>query len=269
MTPTLPRQGESVASPSAGILGARPRPILLVEKSYSRAGELLGAIQRLGVPCVVALDINMFERWRESVKPRVVVLNLEVEWTHEIGNLLIDEGVDVVAVSDDHKERLAAIERGYSEVLAGNLSIDEIAAISARLGSRIHHSDADDAPPSEQISSGPLIVDVARRIVYWIGEEVDLPPKEFAVAAYLAARPGVHVPIPTLLREIWREGWGSPGKVHTTVSPLRRALGQGSSLVIRVKHGHAVYEPASLSRDKETKSLHEATKTPRRHSSDP
>lgn len=240
MTPTLPLNREFVVRTSAGSLRTGPRPILLVEKSYSRAGELLGAIQRLALPCLVALDPVMFEQWRENSKTAAVVLNLDLPWTRELGDLLIDEGVHVVALSEVHEERLAAIERGYSEVFPANLAVDEIAA---RLSSRFGRSVDDLVAPTEAPPSGPLRVDLVTRTAYWFDEEVDLTPRLFTLAAYLAARPGVYVSIQTLLQEVWREGWANADKVHKAVSRLRRALGRGSSAFIKNKHGHYVYRP--------------------------
>jgi DNA-binding response OmpR family regulator len=241
MTPTLPLDREPVFQASAGSPRQGPRPILLVEKSYTRAGELLGAIQRLGLPCVVALDPMMFRQWRENLKAAAVVLNLEVPWTRELGDLLTEEGLPVVALSDIRDERLAAIEHGYSDVFPASTSFDEIAA---RLSSRFGRANDEFLAPAEAPASGPLRVNVARRAAYWRGEEVELTPRLFSLAAYLAARPGVYVSIQTLLQEVWREGWANADKVHKGVSRLRLALGPGSSAFIRSKRGYYGYLPS-------------------------
>lgn len=157
-----------------------------------------------------------------------------------MGDVLIEEGLYVVALSDRQEDRIAAIERGYSEVVQASISLDEIAA---RLFSRIGSGDLGSAGPSETLPPGPLRVDVARRTAYWRDKEVELTPKLFALAAYLAARPGVYVSIQTLLQEVWREGWANADKVHKGMSRLRRALGPGASGFIRNKHGHYVYRP--------------------------
>jgi len=84
-----------------------------------------------------------------------------------------------------------------------------------------HHPDA----PGTRRLFGDFELDVANARLRRAGAEVELPPKSFALLAYLAQRPGELVLKDTLLDTVWGRRFVSEGAVKTVVSELRAALG--------------------------------------------
>lgn len=217
-----------------------PRPFVLASSDFARAGELAFAIQGLGIPCHLASDQGMLEYWRREADPAVFVLDLNVEWIRHSADRLLRQGVTVVALSNDDEERLRAIGRGFDETLPPYLSAKEMAA---RLRSKfVRHERPQVELPSEP--EGPLTIDLPRRRVLWRGDEVELTPLLFDLAAYFAARPKSVISVEELLREVWRERWAHVNKVHKTVWRLREALGPEAIVYIVSKRGHGYeYSP--------------------------
>ena len=84
-----------------------------------------------------------------------------------------------------------------------------------------HHPHA----PGTRRLFGDFELDVANARLRRAGAEVELPPKSFALLAYLAQRPGELVLKDTLLDTVWGRRFVSEGAVKTVVSELRAALG--------------------------------------------
>lgn len=110
----------------------------------------------------------------------------------------------------------------------------------------VHHYETDADPGellagAEVLDSGPVRVDLLRRIAEVDGREVELPPKEFAVLAELVRRPGRPVPAAELARLAWPEGDGATGEdVRRAVYRLRRLIGDHHRTppLIRNRRGH-------------------------------
>ncbi|MBK9607772.1 MAG: helix-turn-helix transcriptional regulator [Betaproteobacteria bacterium] len=71
---------------------------------------------------------------------------------------------------------------------------------------------------------GDFMLDIANAQLIRQGQPVELPPKSFALLAYLAQRPGELVLKDTLLDVVWGRRFVSEGAVKTVVSELRAAL---------------------------------------------
>jgi DNA-binding response OmpR family regulator len=98
---------------------------------------------------------------------------------------------------------------------------------------------------------GKLVVDRSTREVTWAGDLVPLSPREYAVLATLAARPGSVVGKDELLRAVWGDDQVvTRNVVEVYIGYLRRKLAAvGAGHVVRTVRGHgyivdAVNEPA-------------------------
>jgi heme-degrading monooxygenase HmoA len=95
--------------------------------------------------------------------------------------------------------------------------------------------------PPEIIDVGPLRVDLRRRVARLDGTEIDVPPREFAVLAELAVRPGHPVRADELAARVWPDRVDMNGDdVRRVVYRLRRLIeGDGPGRpVIRNRRGH-------------------------------
>jgi two-component system, OmpR family, response regulator len=153
------------------------------------------------------------------------------------------EGYAVVAVSDDPRERTWALEAGCLDAILPLLEPDELALKVREL---VH-----DRRLRRQgtIVAGPLIVDLATRLVSWRGENITVSPLLLDLAAYLASRAGQFTPSRVLLEEVWGEPWSNLNKVHQAIWRLRRYLREpvGSSFLVgRQGHGYGVFPETSV-----------------------
>lgn len=87
---------------------------------------------------------------------------------------------------------------------------------------------------------GELVVDRAKRQVYWGAEEIELTPREFAVLEALAGRAGTVVTKDELLTAVWGEAQSATRNVvEVYVGYLRRKLdAAGAGHLVRTVRGH-------------------------------
>lgn len=103
----------------------------------------------------------------------------------------------VVSARDATTEKVAALDLGAEDYLTKPFDGDELLArLRAALRRR---PDA----PNTAVRAGDVAIDLDRRLVTRAGEEVRLPPKEWALLAALARHPGRVVTHAQLLRAIW------------------------------------------------------------------
>lgn len=101
----------------------------------------------------------------------------------------------------------------------------------------VHHYDADNGdgpvelsdeapePWSRALEAGSVRLDLVRQVVRLDGDEVELPPREFAVLMELALHPDQPIPSAELARRAWPDGDAVTGEdVRRTVYRLRRLL---------------------------------------------
>lgn len=98
------------------------------------------------------------------------------------------------------------------------------------------------------IEVGDLIVDPGRHRVLWLGREVELTRREFAVLEFLASRSGQVVSKQQILDQVWDYTYaGDPNIVEVYISFLRRKLegASGRRLVRTVRGVGYRLEPSS------------------------
>lgn len=109
----------------------------------------------------------------------------------------------------------------------------------------VHHYWSEDGErwpprePPEVLDLGRLRVDLGRRVAAVNGRRIDLPPREFAVLAELALRPGRPVSSEELARRVWPQQAVNGDDVRRVVYRLRRLLGDDRRRpLIRNRRGH-------------------------------
>jgi DNA-binding winged helix-turn-helix (wHTH) protein/heme-degrading monooxygenase HmoA len=99
----------------------------------------------------------------------------------------------------------------------------------------------EDGHGAQVLEAGPLRLDLLRRVAEVDGREHELPPKEFAVLAELARRPGQPIPSAELAWRAWPDAEAVTGEdVRRTVYRLRRLLRdhRREPPLIRNRRGH-------------------------------
>lgn len=234
LLPTSSLESAEVAPPTFGT-----RPIVLVLPSENHVGRVALAIQKSGMPCLLAFDKETLDYWRRQSQYAAFVVDLGSSWIKRAAEDLVDRGAWVVGLSDDDEERWRALTRGFKDAFSFTTPAREIAVkLKAKIVSR-------EVPVADILdTTGPITIDPGERRACWNGEEVPLSRILFDLLSYLMARPRSPVPVQQLLEDVWREPWGHPSKVHKAMGRLREALGPDSAAHIRSKRGHGyVYFP--------------------------
>jgi len=227
-----PRDGEGISPLSAS------RIVLVVTPGPARGGEIVGALQSRGIPSAQASTPPQAVFWARRSTPALVLLDTNVRGARLLLGEFRAEGLRVVALNDDARERVRALEAGCLDALPHSLEPEEVALKVSRLGrsGRLHAVGI--------VAAGPLTVDLSARRLVWNGEELNVSPLLLSLAAYLAARAGRLTPARTLLEDVWGEPWADPNKVHQALYRLRRRLGESTDsqfLVAKRGHGYGLF----------------------------
>jgi len=222
-----PRDGEGIAPLSAA------RVVLVVTPESARGGEIVGALQSRGVPSIQASTAPQAIFWARRSTPALVLLDTNVRGSRLLLGEFRSEGRLLVALNDDPRERLQALEGGCLDALPRSLEPDELALKVTRM-TRSHH-----VRPRGIVVAGPLTVDLSARRLVWKDEQLTVSPLLLSLSAYLAARAGQLTPARVLLQDVWGEPWADPNKVHQAMYRLRRRLGEpADSLFLVARRGH-------------------------------
>jgi two-component system KDP operon response regulator KdpE len=222
-----PRDEEGIASLSAS------RTVLVVTPDSTKAGEVVGALQERGVPSVQASTSPQAIFWARRATPALVVLDTNVRGSRLLLGEFRTEGRLLIALNDDHGERVRALEAGCVDALPKSLEPDELALRVTRLAR------SEDLPVSGTIVAGPLRVDLSAGRLLWGDDEVRVSPLLLTLATYLASRAGRLTPARVLLEDVWGEPWADPNKVHQAIYRLRRSLGvPADSPFLAASRGH-------------------------------
>jgi two-component system, OmpR family, KDP operon response regulator KdpE len=128
----------------------------------------------------------------------------------------------VLSVRSDEAQKVAALDSGANDYVTKPFGISELMArIRAALRDR-----GGDAEPPAILDSGPLRVDLAKRVVSLRNREIQLSRKEFALLALLVKHTDQVLTHQKILGEVWDSE--RPKKIHhlrVLVGQLRQKLG--------------------------------------------
>lgn len=106
-------------------------------------------------------------------------------------------GMTAMLGIDDGLQRARLLNMGFGEALGWNISLDELAARTVRMGDRARLV-------ARQRQIGALLLDLVRRDGLVAGRALGLHPREFALLWRLADEPGRAVSAALLLRDVWQ-----------------------------------------------------------------
>jgi DNA-binding winged helix-turn-helix (wHTH) protein len=98
-------------------------------------------------------------------------------------------------------------------------------------------------PPNDVYAFGPFVLEVRERRLLRDGQAVPLTVKAFDLLEALVRRPGRLVLKEELLSLVWPDAVVEENNLTVTMSALRKALGEGSTL-----HGSAVRRDRAATR---------------------
>ncbi len=228
-TPDAAPRAQQTAALLAG------RRILIVEDEV-RLARLLGeALRRAGAVVELAHDGEVGLLMAGAGGHDVVVLDLmlPVRSGYAVLKELRDAGhtlpVLVLTARDGEPEELEALRLGADDYVVKPFSTPVLVARLVNLTER--------RPVAPLLTLGRLRLEPERHRAWVERQEVTLTPREYAVMAYLVARPDRTVAKQELLDEVWSEPYADPNLVEVCVAGLRRKLGPGFIDTVR----HAGY----------------------------
>lgn len=186
----------------------------MLERELRREGfEVIGAgrhrqalelAERHAPDLVIAGETDLCRRLREGEPGR--------RWNQNVPVIVLSQpGADTAT-------RVRALQHGADDVVERDLTVELLARVRALLRRA-------GAPHDDVLVAGGLVVDHRARQVRVLGTRVDLPAREFALAAKLATEPRRVFTKAELLRDVW--GYRSPARtrtVDTHASRLRLRL---------------------------------------------
>lgn len=218
-----------------------PRTVLVAAFDSAWGGEMVGALQRLGIPSLQGSTAAQALYWGRLLSPALVIVDLRVHRGRPLIRRFRREGRTVLALAGDAAARKDALEEGCLDAVPTSAEPEELALkVASLLRQRWGSGEG-------RITAGPLVVDLSARRLLWRGSEVAVSPLLLNLAAYLAAHTGRLLPTRVLLEEVWGEPWAAPNKVHQAVWRLRLLLGEtadSSFLVGRQGHGYGLFPDA-------------------------
>ena len=148
--------------------------------------EAVGAVQRRPFD-VVLLDLNMPEmggmeacRQIRIVRPRI--------------------GIIMVTVRDGEEDKVQALDAGADDYVTKPFRAREL---MARLGAVLRRTRTETSQEPGLLQAGDLKLDVNRRILRKVGEQIHLSPKELDLLSFLMKNQGLPLTHVKILREVW------------------------------------------------------------------
>jgi DNA-binding response OmpR family regulator len=211
---------------------------VLVVEDHELLAQTIGAgLRREGIAADVVTDGGQALERLDLAPYDVLVLDRDLptvsgdDVCRRVGQHGLPARVLMLTAAGTLADRVNGLDLGADDYLTKPFDFPELVARVRALGRR-------SGPPVPPVLRGADVeLDPARRTVTRAGRPVALSPKEFAVLAYLLARPGRVVSAEELLDHVWDEA-ANPftTTVKTTLGRLRAKLGE-PPIITTVREG--------------------------------
>ena len=211
--------------------------VLVVEDHELLAHTIGAGLRREGMAVDVVTDGGQALELLDLAPYDVLVLDRDLptvsgdDVCRRVGERGLPARVLMLTAAGTLADRVHGLDLGADDYLTKPFDFPELVARVRALGRRSGPA----VPPVLRCADVEL--DPARRTVTRAGQPVALSPKEFAVLAYLLARPGLVVSAEDLLDHVWDEA-ANPftTTVKTTLGRLRAKLGE-PPIITTVREG--------------------------------
>ncbi|HEU5004089.1 MAG TPA: response regulator transcription factor [Actinomycetota bacterium] len=208
--------------------------MLVVEDEEALVGAICYQLQREGFEALSAMDgARGLDLFRER-SPALVILDLMLPRMNGLDLCRIiraESGVPIVILTakDREADKVAGLEIGADDYVTKPFSMRELVT---RVRAHLRRAGMLPAKGGEGARGGSLVVgpiemDTQRHEVSVRGEQVELPPKEFALLEAFMLRPGKLVTRQVLLSEVWGvEYFGDTRTLDVHIKRLRAKIEQ-------------------------------------------
>lgn len=201
---------------------------VLVIEDEPEIAEFVGrGLELQGFEVAIALTAAEGRSLAASRDPDLIILDLmlpDADGLDVCRQLRSRSPVGIVILTARHLmgERVRGLDAGADDYIPKPFALPELLArVRAVLRRR-------GISTEKLMTSGGLVIDQAKRVVYRHGKRIDLTPREFDLLAFLASRAGQVVTREQILDRIWSTVWSSGGDpVKVYVRYLRKKLNTG------------------------------------------
>jgi DNA-binding response OmpR family regulator len=199
--------------------------ILVVEDSIPVANAVRAMLERRKYAVDIAIDGDSGLEFllRDAYDAAILDVGLPRRDGFEIARraraLSITTPILMLTARDGIEDRVTGLDCGADDYLVKPFAEEELVARLRAIARRATR------PIVDQVTAGPLVVDVSARSVAYDGKSVELGATEFRLLEFLARNAGIAFSRTDLLERIWDyEFDGSSNIVDVYVSQLRRKL---------------------------------------------
>ena len=213
-------------------IGSHVGSLLVVEDEEPQQRTLTAGFGARGFHVDVAASGRAALDRAEALRPDLAIVDLglpDMDGLEVCRHLLVRGVCPVIVVTADAVEdrMIAALDMGAADYVVKPFSLDVLAARVRRV---LREHDEGAAVGLEPIDCGDVRIDVAAHEVWVAGEQVPLPPAQFALLGVLVRNSGRVLTYQALSRAVHGEDRASASgreALRTSVSALRRRLGTG------------------------------------------
>nr|WP_091298180.1 response regulator transcription factor [Amycolatopsis xylanica] len=202
--------------------------VLLVEDDEPIAESLRRGLSRYG------FEVEWVKTGAEALSAEpagLVLLDLGLPDTdgldvcRQLRNRGDDVPIIVISARSDEVDRVVGLEIGADDYVSKPFGVREVVARMRAVLRRSQSAKTTEYRP-DSYAGGRLLIDRRGRRVHVDGEELQLPPKEFDLLAFLAEEPGAALTREQIMEAVWDSNWFGPTKtLDVHIGALRRKLG--------------------------------------------
>lgn len=203
--------------------------VLLIEDDEKMAGFVRKGLKEEGFTVAHAADggSGLHLALTESFEAAIVDLMLPerdgLSVIDEMRNRRVRTPVLILSAKRTVDERVRGLRAGGDDYLTKPFAFSELVA---RLQALIRRSQ--EGAGSPRLVVGSLEIDLERRAVIRAGRKLDLPPREFALLAYLARNAGRVVSKTMIMEQVWDYNFDpQTNVVESRICRLREKVDRG------------------------------------------
>jgi len=209
-------------------------PAVLVIDDERQIHRFLGpALEAAGYAPLRAENAREGLRLAASRGPACILLDLglpDMDGKEMLARLRAFSQVPVIVISarDREAEKIAALDAGADDYVEKPFGLAELLARLRAATRRALMAEA----PSPIVKTGPLKVDLERRLLHVEGAEIAVTPREWELLAVLARNLGKVVTRQRMLTEVWGPAHVEDSQyLRVYVGQLRQKLGEAARLL--------------------------------------
>ncbi|HEY0879632.1 MAG TPA: response regulator transcription factor, partial [Zeimonas sp.] len=227
-----------------------PMKTLVVTEARDAPDRIVGPLRDAGFDVEAVADTGELDPLLRVAPAGAIVLDLRadggtaLEWLRTVRGRGIRVPALILTKAEDVDSRIAALEAGASDYLAGEFETRELVARSAALVRR-----REDAGAADVVFCGELVVDSRKREVRCGSVPVDLTPREWSIFEQLVQHAGTPVTKEDLMQAITGlDERLAPNAIEVYVSRLRAKLsGTGARISTLRGIGYRLENPQASS----------------------